>query len=273
MITRNEIEKMDYNQLIGVVKETNRPPGGFRSILHVARDLRLSNDSKVLEIGTSTGITAIELAKLSHCSITAIDINPVSLEEARERAKSEGVDDFISFELQDATNLDYEDNSFDVVFCGNVTSLIENRDKALSEYRRILKPNGFLVAIPMYYVKEPSTELLDKVRNAIKVNIIPWDKKFWVDFFVQEKMEYLYEENYVFDNLSSEVVTKFANDILKRPHLKELDNEAMACLRDKYTDYMMIFRDNLSHMGYTIMYLRKTELEIDSELFTSCQVQ
>lgn len=81
--SKEEILKMDYNQLIGIVRETNRPPGGFKSILHIAQNTFITRETKVLEIGTSTGITAIELAKLTHCKITAIDINPVSIEEAK----------------------------------------------------------------------------------------------------------------------------------------------------------------------------------------------
>lgn len=141
--SKEEILKMDYNQLIGIVRETNRPPGGFKSILHIAQNTFITRETKVLEIGTSTGITAIELAKLTHCKITAIDINPVSIEEAKKRAVEEGVSEYINFEIQDATQLEYADNTFDLVFCGNVTSLISEREKALNEYLRVLKPMVF----------------------------------------------------------------------------------------------------------------------------------
>lgn len=114
--SKEEILKMDYNQLIGIVRETNRPPGGFKSILHIAQNTFITRETKVLEIGTSTGITAIELAKLTHCKITAIDINPVSIEEAKKRAVEEGVSEYINFEIQDATQLEYADNTFDLVF-------------------------------------------------------------------------------------------------------------------------------------------------------------
>lgn len=273
MISKEEIKKMDYNHLIGVMRETNRPPGGFRSILRIAQNTFLSESSKVLEIGTSTGVTAIELAKLTHCNITAIDINPVSIEEAKKRAASEGVAEYIQFELEDATNLRYENGSFDMVFCGNVTSLISNREKALSEYFRVLKPNGILAAIPMYYLETPTKELLDKVRDAIQVDIIPWDRSFWFDFFVDERVELLYSENYKFDKKTEEEVIDFTKELLKQPHLDDLPNDVKECLSEKYTKYMLIFRENLSHMGFSIMYLRKTTHLKDRELFTSSQIE
>lgn len=270
--SKEEILKMDYNQLIGIVRETNRPPGGFKSILHIAQNTFITRETKVLEIGTSTGITAIELAKLTHCKITAIDINPVSIEEAKKRAVEEGVSEYINFEIQDATQLEYADNTFDLVFCGNVTSLISEREKALNEYLRVLKPNGILAAIPMYYIETPSDDLIDRVRASIQVNIIPWDRKFWFDFFVKEGFELLYYEDYKFNRIDESEVKEFSKELLEQPHLNELSKEAKECLHKKYTDYMLIFRENLSHMGYSIIYLRKTEFIKDRELFTSTPI-
>ena len=270
--SKEEILKMDYNQLIGIVRETNRPPGGFKSILHIAQNTFITRETKVLEIGTSTGITAIELAKLTHCKITAIDINPVSIEEAKKRAVEEGVSEYINFEIQDATQLEYADNTFDLVFCGNVTSLISERENALNEYLRVLKPNGILAAIPMYYIETPSDDLIDRVRAAIQVNIIPWDRKFWFDFFVKEGFELLYYEDYKFNRIDESEVKEFSKELLEQPHLNELSKEAKECLHKKYTDYMLIFRENLSHMGYSIIYLRKTEFIKDRELFTSTPI-
>ena len=270
--SKEEILKMDYNQLIGIVRETNRPPGGFKSILHIAQNTFITRETKVLEIGTSTGITAIELAKLTHCKITAIDINPVSIEEAKKRAVEEGVSEYINFEIQDATQLEYADNTFDLVFCGNVTSLISEREKALNEYLRVLKPNGILAAIPMYYIETHSDDLIDRVRAAIQVNIIPWDRKFWFDFFVKEGFELLYYEDYKFNRIDESEVKEFSKELLEQPHLNELSKEAKECLHKKYTDYMLIFRENLSHMGYSIIYLRKTEFIKDRELFTSTPI-
>src|SRR5690554_1152382 len=142
--TAQDIQKMDYNQLIGLVRETNRAPGGFNSIAKIAQYAFLKPENRILEIGTSTGITAVEMAKLVGCKINAIDINPVSIEEAKSRAKLQGVDRLIDFEVQDATNTTFDDNTFDMVFCGNVTSLISSREKALNEYIRVLKNGGYV---------------------------------------------------------------------------------------------------------------------------------
>lgn len=264
-----DIEQMDYNQLIGLVKETNRPPGGFKSVSKIAQMAFLNKDSRILEIGTSTGITAIELAKLVGCKINAIDINPVSIAEAKKRAEEEGVEDLIEFEVQDATNTRFEDNTFELVFCGNVTSLIDSRNEALQEYIRVLKKGGFIGAIPMYYIKQPSKELLQDVCDAIQVDIIAWDKKYWFDFFSKDTLEILWHEDYKFDYIEDLAVNNFSREILSREHLAKLNDNAKGVLQEKYTRYMLLFRDNLSHMGFSVMLLRKCDVDIDAELFTS----
>ena len=59
-LTPEDIKAMSYNEIIGLVRETNRTPGGLNTIKTVARMLNLNNNSKILDIGTSTGHTALK---------------------------------------------------------------------------------------------------------------------------------------------------------------------------------------------------------------------
>ncbi|ORX45598.1 S-adenosyl-L-methionine-dependent methyltransferase [Piromyces finnis] len=51
----------------------------------------------------------------------------------------------VSFEIQDATNLKYADNSYDVVIISNALHLIPSPEKAIAEIKRVLKDDGILV--------------------------------------------------------------------------------------------------------------------------------
>lgn len=97
-------------------------------------------------------------------------------------------------------------------------------------------------------------------------------KDFWVNFFKIKPFAIYFIQNYVFDNLSSEKIDEFVKKILSREHLKSLSNESMETLKIKYSKYMHIFRENLAHMGYSIILLRKELEEIDPELFTSHRI-
>ncbi len=267
-----DIQTMSYFELIGVVRETNRPPGGVTSVANIAKGAYLNENSHVLEIGTSTGFTAIELAKLVKCSVTAVDVNEESLQEAQRRAEAEGVADKIKFVVQDASKLDYKDEQFDMVFCGNVTSYLNNKSKCLQEFIRVLKPHGFIAAIPMYYLNEPSKAIVDQVSIAINHNITAQYKKDWVDFFNVAPLSLFLCENYKFDFITNSEVNIFVDKIMQREHLQRLGIKRHTALANRYQYFMQLFRDNLSLMGFSLMLLRKDIEECDPILFTAQQI-
>lgn len=269
-LTSEDIKKMSYNEIIGLVRETNRTPGGLTTIRKVSEKLMLNSNSKILDIGTSTGHSALEFSRLLNCEVIGIDINPMSLKTAEERTKRFKLEK-AKFVLDDATNMNFGDETFDVVFAGNVTSLVSDRDAALREYWRVLKPSGYLVAVPMYYIKTPSDKLVNDVRKAIQVNITPLYKEDWKKFFVREQDEVLEEIDYKFIKCSDQEIDSFCKLILEREHLKELSPEAFKTLKEAYYEFMHLFNENNSHMGFTIFMLRRKESDIfnDPELYHS----
>jgi len=270
-LTSKEINEMDYNQLIGLVKETNRLPGGRKTVFKIINRTCIDKESNVLEIGTSTGFTAIELSKLVKCKVTSIDINEMSLKEAENRALQEGLDN-IKFIKADVNNLPFKESEFDLVIIGNVLSLMSNKEKAFNECRRVCKKTGFIVAVPMFYIEKPSEELVKNVSEAIHVNISPLYKKDWDNFFKIPDLEVYWTEDYKFNYIVDDIVKKFVEDILNREHLNKLEKSAFETLKNKYSDYMFLFRDNLSKMGFSIVLLSNKMVWEDPELYTSVKL-
>ena len=66
----------------------------------------------ILEYGCGVGSYALQLDKLS--IITAIDISSKAVEKSRNRARKMGANAI--FEVMDCENLEFPDNSFDLVF-------------------------------------------------------------------------------------------------------------------------------------------------------------
>lgn len=270
-LTPNDIKEMDYNQLIGLVKETNRIPGGRKTVFEIANRTCIDRESKVLEIGTSTGFTAIELSKLVKCEITSIDINEMSLKEAEKRANQEGLNN-IKFVKADVNELPFGDFQFDLIIIGNVLSLMSNKDKAFSECRRVCKKTGFIVGVPMFYIEIPSGELIKNVSEAIHVDITPLYKKDWDKFFNLPSLETYFTEDYKFDYMKDEIIKKFVEDIFGRKHLQKLQKDTFEALKTKYTGYMFLFRENLSKMGFSIILLSNKMIWEDPELYTSTKL-
>jgi ubiquinone/menaquinone biosynthesis C-methylase UbiE len=95
---------------------------------------------KVLEYGCGKGSSAFMLAG-SNAKVTGIDISEVAIEQARQRAQMEGLSEHASFMVMDAENLEFPDNSFDVV-CGSGILHHLNIERSLSEIYRVLTPEG-----------------------------------------------------------------------------------------------------------------------------------
>jgi ubiquinone/menaquinone biosynthesis C-methylase UbiE len=106
------------------------------------RALAHSKDKSVLEYGCGLGSLAFHLAKHA-TKVTGIDISEVAIEQARERAKNERLEN-ASFLVMDAENLNFADGTFDLI-CGSAILHHLNLDKAFAEIVRSLKPDGVAV--------------------------------------------------------------------------------------------------------------------------------
>ena len=72
---------------------------------------------KVLDVGTGSGLLAIELAKQRDCrfDIIGLDISECMIMKARENARHYGVEDKITFVHAAAAALPFDNNTFDLV--------------------------------------------------------------------------------------------------------------------------------------------------------------
>ena len=75
--------------------------------------MKIRPGDRVLEVGIGTGINVSLYPRT--CHVTGIDLSAKMLEKAHERVAKEGLTNVELLEM-DATNLAFEDNSFDVVY-------------------------------------------------------------------------------------------------------------------------------------------------------------
>jgi SAM-dependent methyltransferase len=266
--TAEQVRAMTYNELIGLVRETNRPPGGFATLATISRAAGLRPGRCVLEIGCATGYAGLELAAFSGSDVVGIDINGESIAEAQRRAKAQGLTN-ARFQVADAGSLPFADDQFDLVMCGNVTSLLSDRANAVAEYIRVLKPRGLLACTPMYYIQAPALTLVVEVRKAIGVNIPIHFREDALALYRSLPLQPVVMLDYRFDDVATEAVDAYCQAILARPHLHRLGAAAMETLAEVYRTYMQLFGTNLASMGFTILLLRKAPEGEDPELFSA----
>lgn len=101
----------------------------------------LTKEMKVLEIATGTGLIAVNIAD-SVQSIVATDFSPKMIETAMKK----GAPDNVQFAVEDATALSFSDQTFDAVIISNALHIMPDPGLVLKNIRRVLKPNGLLIA-------------------------------------------------------------------------------------------------------------------------------
>ncbi len=102
---------------------------------------------KVLDCATGTGDLAIEFKKKVGAEGEALgtDFCEEMMESAPEKARKKGVE--VEFEVADAMNLPYEDNSFDVSSIAFGIRNVDDPVVALREMARVVKSRGRVVIL------------------------------------------------------------------------------------------------------------------------------
>ena len=138
-------------------------------------------DQKVLELACGTGQFTIFLAEKSKQWI-ATDFSKKMIQETRKRINKRNV----FFDVQDATKLSYENDSFDVVLIANGLHIMPHPEEALQEIKRILKPDGILIA-PTFVYEEGINKFRLKVMEKIGFKTFhQWAAKEYVDFITSQ---------------------------------------------------------------------------------------
>ena len=109
----------------------------------IPAQLKIVQDSNVLELGCGSGGYAIYLAERTACRITGLDLNAQAIRNANRLARSKDMLPQVRFLRYDLTKkLPYDLNTFDAIFANDVLPHIPNRPVLLAEIFRILKPGG-----------------------------------------------------------------------------------------------------------------------------------
>jgi len=115
----------------------------YKKKLSITRDY-LREDMKVLEFGCGTGSTALYHAPAVK-SILATDISSKMLAYAHEKAAKANVQN-VEFRLATLTSLALPDASYDAVLGLNILHLLKDKDAAIREVYRVLKPGGVFIS-------------------------------------------------------------------------------------------------------------------------------
>ncbi len=119
--------------------------GGALSSIELFRKAGFIPHERVLDAGCGIGGSSRLLAKEFHCWVTGLDLSDVFIECAVFLTTHTGLEEKIEFQEGSVIDLPFEDHSFDAVLCQHILMNIEDKNAAVKEFYRVLKPGGKLV--------------------------------------------------------------------------------------------------------------------------------
>jgi SAM-dependent methyltransferase len=121
----------------------------------------------VLDLGSGAGFDALLAARKVGPTglVVGVDMTDAMLQRARANAQSAGLSN-VEFRKGDIESLPVDDGLFDIVLSNCVLNLCPDKDRALREIHRVLKPGGKLAVSDMAWMTEPA-ESVRRDLNAI----------------------------------------------------------------------------------------------------------
>ena len=119
------------------------------------------DNPRILDIGCGPGGPTLELARLSGGHVTGLDIDPWAIAELARRAEEAGLADRVQSVQGSMLDMEFPDESFDVIWAEGSLHVL-GFERALEEWRRLLRPGGFLVIHEMVWLRpDPPAELVN----------------------------------------------------------------------------------------------------------------
>lgn len=148
---------------------------------------RLTGDSLMLDLAGGTGdVSYMAALRQPPAHIQLTDFVPEMLAVARRRAEAgEGRGVPIDFDVVDAQHIPYEDDSFDAVTMAYGIRNIPDREQALSEVFRVLKPGGTFACLEF---STPPNALWRALYHVYLKVMIP----FWGQVFTHDRPSFVY---------------------------------------------------------------------------------
>ncbi len=119
-------------------------PGGEALTARLGEMLQLGPESRVLDVASGQGTSALLLAQRFGCQVVGIDYGTEAVARANERAQALGLAHLVTFQQGDAERLPLPNATCDALLCECAFCTFPDKTTAAAEFQRVLKPGGRL---------------------------------------------------------------------------------------------------------------------------------
>ena len=140
------------------------------------------DNPRILDVGCGSGVPTMELARLSKGQITGLDINQPLLDRLERKIKKAGLSDRVKTVKCSILDMDFPDESLDIIWSEGSIWII-GFERGLKEWRRFLKPNGFLVVHDEIGNITEKQELVSSCGYDLLEHFILGEDIWWIEYY------------------------------------------------------------------------------------------
>ena len=119
-------------------------PGRNKYTRRAFRMLPRLDKPRILDVGCGPGGPTLELAKLSQGKVMGIDVHQPYLDELTRKIERAGLSEHVKAVKCSMFEMDFPNESFDIIWAEGSIFII-GFERGLKEWRRFIKPHGYLV--------------------------------------------------------------------------------------------------------------------------------
>ena len=196
---RNSGKNVDQLSVDDLAPIDELHPLGREATANLASLLNIQPTSHVLDVGSGIGGPSRYLASRFGCHVTGLDLVEEYCRVADSLAKRVKLDNLLTYRQGDATQIPFEDMTFDVVWTQHASMNIPDKKRLYSEMHRVLKPGGKLavnegykgspdmdassIYFPVPWAADPSISHLIAAEEARKLlkDVVGFKEVIWED--------------------------------------------------------------------------------------------
>jgi len=167
-----------YDRTFGLVASEGR---------HHSVEIINQSRGRVLEVGVGTGLSLPYYKP--HLEVTGIDLSPEMLRIAEKRVAEEELTNIDGLHVMDASELEFEDGSFDTVVAMYVMTVVPAPEKVMRELVRVCAPGGQVLLVNHFSQDEGPRAWMER-RMAPFAEHLGWHPVFDVErVMVSDELE------------------------------------------------------------------------------------
>jgi ubiquinone/menaquinone biosynthesis C-methylase UbiE len=164
-------------------------PGSAQTTLRAIEKVGFDTDDElnILDIACGVGSSTILLAcYFKNATVEAFDLFGHYIDSLKEKISENNLENRVFGYCMDMRDPDFANEEFDIVFCESSIEIIGFK-KGLKEWKRLLRPDGYMIVSDVSWLRNPSSQSM----------------KFWRDTYgevdtIEDKISQIEDEGFEF---------------------------------------------------------------------------